>query len=262
MCKSSKFWLNMVHAIRNCSLERAGEGQTCINELWKVLVSAAEWQLPAQSGDFCMVGWCFLVRTGRLMKKRYWKSSSEIFYYIELRMSLWRGGVLGQKVNLVAGYFLSIFLELVMSKINLILESIDLWDPAGGKGRLGAHLGRCSSLCVLTGGRNDSRWQCLLSFLRNWVQDLEYTWAKMRRWLEFGCYLLSLCIATGQWATNQPQPRVYSVSGLECLSKVEILVALQVERKVVKHNFAKLRKCFKIKIVNLKNKEKLFLEKY
>lgn len=55
---------------------------------------------------------------------------------------------------------------------------------------------------------------------------------------------------------------VHSVSGLECLSKVKILVALHVERKVVKHNFAKLRKCFKIKIVNLKNKEKLFLEKY
>lgn len=37
------------------------------------LMSAAEWQLPVQSGDFCMVGWCFLVRTGRLMKKRFEK---------------------------------------------------------------------------------------------------------------------------------------------------------------------------------------------
>lgn len=90
------------------------------------LVSAAEWQLPAQSGDFCMVGWCFLIRTGSLMKKRDWKSSLEMFCYTELKISLWRGGVLGKEVDLVVGYFLSIFLELMMSKMNLILQSIDL----------------------------------------------------------------------------------------------------------------------------------------
>lgn len=66
----------------------------------------------------------------------------------------------------------------------------------------------------------------------------------MRRWLEFRCYLLSLCIATGQGATNQPQ--LHSVSGLECLSKVKILMALQVVRKTVKYNFAELKRCFKI----------------
>lgn len=83
------------------------------------LVGAAERRLPVQSGDFCMVGWCFLIRTGRLMKKKYWKSSLEIFYYTELRISLWRGGVLGQEVDLVVSYFLPIFLELMMSKMNL-----------------------------------------------------------------------------------------------------------------------------------------------
>lgn len=52
MCKSSKFWPNVMCAIRDCSLERAGEGQTCINELWKVLsceccrvaASSSEWR--------------------------------------------------------------------------------------------------------------------------------------------------------------------------------------------------------------------------
>lgn len=62
----------MMYAIRDCFLQRAVEGQTCINELWKVfLVSAAEWQLPIQNGDFCMLAWCFLVRTGRLMRKMH-----------------------------------------------------------------------------------------------------------------------------------------------------------------------------------------------
>lgn len=52
------------------------------------LMSAAEWQLPVQSGDFCMVGWCFLVRTGRLMKKRFEKVLWNYFYHTELRISL------------------------------------------------------------------------------------------------------------------------------------------------------------------------------
>lgn len=55
---------------------------------------------------------------------------------------------------------------------------------------------------------------------------------------------------------------LFTLSGLECLSKVKVLLALQVERKAVKHNFAELRRYLKIKIVNLKNKGKLFLEKY
>lgn len=55
---------------------------------------------------------------------------------------------------------------------------------------------------------------------------------------------------------------VHSVNGLECLSKVNILIALQVERKVVKHSFAELRRYFKIKVVNSKNREKLFPDKY
>lgn len=55
---------------------------------------------------------------------------------------------------------------------------------------------------------------------------------------------------------------VHSVNGLECLSKVNILIGLQVERKVVKHSFAELRRYFKIKVVNSKNREKLFPDKY
>lgn len=42
----------MMHAIRDCSLERGMQGQTCITELGKVfLMSAAEWLLPILDGN-------------------------------------------------------------------------------------------------------------------------------------------------------------------------------------------------------------------
>lgn len=56
---------------------------------------------------------------------------------------------------------------------------------------------------------------------------------------------------------------VHSVNGLECLSKVIILMGLQVERKVVKHSFAeKHGRYFKIKTVNPTFREILFCVKY
>lgn len=56
---------------------------------------------------------------------------------------------------------------------------------------------------------------------------------------------------------------VHSVNWLECLSKVIIMMGLQVQRKVVKLNFAeKHRRYFKIKIVNPNCREILFCVKY
>lgn len=124
------------------------------------LVSAAEWQLPVQSEDFCMMDWSFLIRTGRLMKKRYWKSPLEIFYYTELRISLWRGIVLGQEVDLVVSYFLSIFLELMMSKVNLIKPC--LVGPSRRRRKTGGISGKMFEwLC----GNRRQKWQQKTMFI-------------------------------------------------------------------------------------------------
>lgn len=54
-------------------------------------------------------------------------------------------------VNYVSPFFLELLLEM-----DLILQSAEL-DSAGVEERLGAYLGRCSSVSLVTRGRNEAR---------------------------------------------------------------------------------------------------------